>query len=149
MEENNNRLLLFLLFGRMFPISPSWLLNVVAPFLNVPIHLFVLSVLLGLAPYNFICVQAGVILSQLRSWHDVLDVWTLLKLSVVAAVPLVLALWLRPPVAAAQRSCPFPPSHSLFSTYTILPDLAKPQSPRRIASPSVQLPEKQHPVHIV
>ncbi|GMS80197.1 hypothetical protein PENTCL1PPCAC_2372, partial [Pristionchus entomophagus] len=30
-DDNSNRLLPFLLFARMFPISPSWLLNIVAP----------------------------------------------------------------------------------------------------------------------
>lgn len=109
-EENSNRLFLFLLFARMFPISPSWLLNIIAPFLNVPLHLFVSSVFLGLAPYNFVCVQAGAILSDLRQWEDIFDFWTLVKLSSVASVPLLLALWVRPQInkenscAAATRS---------------------------------------------
>uniref|UniRef100_A0A915D143 Uncharacterized protein n=1 Tax=Ditylenchus dipsaci TaxID=166011 RepID=A0A915D143_9BILA len=36
-DDNSHRLLPFLLFARMFPISPSWLLNIVAPFLNIPL----------------------------------------------------------------------------------------------------------------
>lgn len=125
MEENRERLLLFLLFARMFPISPSWLLNVVAPFLNVPLHLFVLSAFLGthpsssrhtltlpllppgLAPYNFVCVQAGVILSELRGWRDVFDTLTLIKLAGLAFVPLGLALWCPPTI----------PSHPLPSLW--------------------------------
>lgn len=37
----------FLLFARMFPISPSWLLNIVAPFLNIPLPIFAFSAFVG------------------------------------------------------------------------------------------------------
>ncbi|VDM71863.1 unnamed protein product, partial [Strongylus vulgaris] len=42
-DDNSNRLMPFLLFARIFPISPSWLLNIVAPFLNIPLRIFVIS----------------------------------------------------------------------------------------------------------
>ncbi|KHJ82974.1 SNARE-like domain protein [Oesophagostomum dentatum] len=46
-DDNSNRLLPFLLFARIFPISPSWLLNIVAPFLNIPLRIFVISAFIG------------------------------------------------------------------------------------------------------
>lgn len=46
-DDNSNRLLPFLLFARMFPISPSWLLNIVAPFLNIPLPIFAFSAFIG------------------------------------------------------------------------------------------------------
>ncbi|KAL7071714.1 hypothetical protein ACQ4LE_009367 [Meloidogyne hapla] len=94
-DDNSHRLLAFLLFARMFPISPSWLLNIVAPFLNIPLPLFTFSVLVGLAPYNFICVQAGFILSDLRGWDDVFSTATMLKLSSFALLPLCYAMFVR------------------------------------------------------
>nr|CAD2167218.1 unnamed protein product [Meloidogyne enterolobii] len=94
-DDNSHRLLAFLLFARMFPISPSWLLNIVAPFLNIPLPLFTFSVLVGLAPYNFICVQAGFILSDLRGWDDVFSTATMLKLSSLALLPLCYAMFVR------------------------------------------------------
>ncbi|KAF7636601.1 hypothetical protein Mgra_00003997 [Meloidogyne graminicola] len=94
-DDNSHRLLAFLLFARMFPISPSWLLNIVAPFLNIPLPLFIFSVLVGLAPYNFICVQAGFILSDLRGWDDVFSTATMLKLSSFALLPLCYAIFTR------------------------------------------------------
>ncbi len=50
----------------------------------------------GLAPYNFICVQAGYILSDLRAWNDIFDTWTLLKLCSFAVLPLAYAIFVRP-----------------------------------------------------
>ncbi|CAB3397797.1 unnamed protein product [Caenorhabditis bovis] len=95
-DDNSNRLLPFLLFARMFPISPSWLLNIVAPFLNIPLPIFAASALVGLAPYNFICVQAGYILRDLRSWDDVFSTTTMLKLFSFALIPLAYAIYIRP-----------------------------------------------------
>ncbi|KAL3096999.1 hypothetical protein niasHS_002715 [Heterodera schachtii] len=94
-DDNSHRLLPFLLFARMFPISPSWLLNIVAPFLNIPLPVFAFSVFVGLAPYNFICVQAGFILSDLTSWDDVFSTATMLKLCSFALLPLCYAMFVK------------------------------------------------------
>ncbi|EYC29001.1 hypothetical protein Y032_0007g3539 [Ancylostoma ceylanicum] len=141
-DDNSNRLMPFLLFARIFPISPSWLLNIVAPFLNIPLRIFVISAFIGeftecmrascvrctmnrkpnavqtqgrcmglqlgysrrpsgifnrgLAPYNFICVQAGYILSELRSWDDIFSTSTMMKLFSIALLPLAYAIYVRP-----------------------------------------------------
>uniref|UniRef100_A0A7E4W120 Golgi apparatus membrane protein TVP38 n=1 Tax=Panagrellus redivivus TaxID=6233 RepID=A0A7E4W120_PANRE len=95
-DDNNQRLLPFLLFARMFPISPSWLLNIVAPFLNIPLPIFAASAFVGLAPYNFVCVQAGSILSELKSWDDVFSSTTMLNMFSMALIPLVYAFFVRP-----------------------------------------------------
>jgi len=47
--------------------------------------------LLGLLPYNFVCVQAGQILNQLESTSDILDIKTLLQLGLIGVA--VLGLW--------------------------------------------------------
>ncbi|GMR35491.1 hypothetical protein PMAYCL1PPCAC_05686 [Pristionchus mayeri] len=95
-EDNSNRLVPFLLFARMFPVSPSWMLNIVAPFLNIPLPIFALTVLIGLAPYNFICVQAGFALSELRSWEDVFTTRRMVIMGSLALVPLAYAVFMRP-----------------------------------------------------
>ncbi|CAI8055240.1 Transmembrane protein 41A-A, partial [Geodia barretti] len=59
-------LLLVLLSLRLFPMSPNWLLNLSSPLFGVPLHLFFISVLFGLLPYNFLCVQSGLMLAELR-----------------------------------------------------------------------------------
>lgn len=47
MEENRNSLFFFLLFLRLFPMTPNWFLNLSAPILNIPIVQFFFSVLIG------------------------------------------------------------------------------------------------------
>ena len=47
MEENRNGLFFFLLFLRLFPMTPNWFLNLSAPILNIPIVQFFFSVLIG------------------------------------------------------------------------------------------------------
>ncbi|KAM3717737.1 Transmembrane protein 41A [Dirofilaria immitis] len=95
-HNNSHRLVAFLLFARIFPISPSWLLNIVAPFINIPIFIFILTTFIGLAPYNYICVQAGHILSELHSWTDIFSISTLLKLSLLSLLPLIYAFFIKP-----------------------------------------------------
>ncbi|CAG9533128.1 unnamed protein product [Cercopithifilaria johnstoni] len=95
-HNNSHRLLAFLLFARMFPISPSWLLNIIAPFLNIPLFIFALTTFIGLAPYNYICVQAGHILSELHSWADILNFSTLFNLSLFSLLPLIYSLYIKP-----------------------------------------------------
>ena len=41
--------------------------------LGVPIHLFFLSVLVGLMPYNYLCVTSGAILSEIKDLGDVVS----------------------------------------------------------------------------
>ncbi|KAK3786591.1 hypothetical protein RRG08_021035 [Elysia crispata] len=70
-EENRDSLFFFLLFLRLFPMSPNWLMNMIAPIVGVPIHLFFLSVFIGLMPYTFVCAQTGSVLSQVSSIDDI------------------------------------------------------------------------------
>ncbi|VDN52080.1 unnamed protein product [Dracunculus medinensis] len=95
-DSNSNYLLPFLLFVRMFPISPSWMFNIVAPFLNIPVSIFLFSAFIGLAPYNFICVQAGCIISELKNWRDIFDTKTVLKLTSFAFIPIAYAFFIKP-----------------------------------------------------
>ena len=46
-EENRDSLFFFLLFLRFFPMTPNWFLNMASPIVNVPMHLFFLSVFIG------------------------------------------------------------------------------------------------------
>ncbi|NWV86089.1 TM41A protein, partial [Dasyornis broadbenti] len=88
-EENRSCLFFFLLFLRLFPMTPNWFLNLSAPILNIPVSQFFLSVLIGLTPYNFICVQTGSILSQITSLDAIFSWDTLLKLLVMAVAALI------------------------------------------------------------
>jgi uncharacterized membrane protein YdjX (TVP38/TMEM64 family) len=88
-SSHREELLFYLLFIRVIPATPNWFLNMSSPLVGVPFHLFMISVLFGLMPYNFICVQAGSILGELRSVNDIFDTITVLKLFGVALVSLI------------------------------------------------------------
>ncbi|KAG7503711.1 transmembrane protein 41A [Solea senegalensis] len=88
-EENKDCLFFFLLFLRFFPMTPNWFLNMSAPIVNIPITYFFCSVLIGLLPYNFICVQTGVMLSEVSSLDDLFSWQRLLQLLAIACVALL------------------------------------------------------------
>nr|XP_054752846.1 transmembrane protein 41A-like [Lytechinus pictus] len=88
-QDNLESLFFFLLFLRLFPMSPNWFLNMASPILDVPFIQFFFSVFIGLMPYNFICVQTGSLLSEITSVRDVLTTTTMLKLAAMAVVALV------------------------------------------------------------
>lgn len=46
-KENHDSLFFFLLFLRLFPMSPNWFLNISSPVLEVPLVQFFFSVLIG------------------------------------------------------------------------------------------------------
>ncbi|XP_015236848.1 PREDICTED: transmembrane protein 41A-B-like [Cyprinodon variegatus] len=88
-EENRSSLFFFLLFLRFFPMTPNWFLNITCPVLNIPISIFFFSVLIGLIPYNFICVRTGSILSQISSLDDIFSWGTLAQLLAIALMALL------------------------------------------------------------
>jgi len=92
-RENEDNLFFFLLSARLFPMTPNWLMNVTFPVIGIKIVPFFLSVLFGLMPYNFVCVQTGSILVTLKSVNDMFSYQTLicmLGIAFVAVVPGIL-----------------------------------------------------------
>ncbi|KAL3998466.1 SNARE associated Golgi family protein [Acanthocheilonema viteae] len=84
--ENRCRLFSFLLCARLFPLTPHWLLNVCLPLVNIPLSNFALSILIGLIPYNLLCVQAGSVLSNLKDFSEVFNLTTTMQLTVLAVI---------------------------------------------------------------
>ncbi|XP_034072388.1 transmembrane protein 41A-B-like [Gymnodraco acuticeps] len=88
-EENRSSLFFFLLFLRFFPMTPNWFLNITCPVLNIPMPIFFFSALIGLIPYNFICVRTGSILSEISSLDDIFSWATLAQLLAIALMALL------------------------------------------------------------
>ncbi len=86
MEKNQERLPYFLLSLRLVPVSPNWFINITSPLLGIPIKIFALTAFLGLIPYNFMCVKAGSMLSELVSVNDLLNFQMFCNLILVAGV---------------------------------------------------------------
>uniref|UniRef100_H3H040 SNARE associated Golgi protein n=1 Tax=Phytophthora ramorum TaxID=164328 RepID=H3H040_PHYRM len=93
-----------LLFLRVFPFTPNWFLNIASPWLQVPLKLFAPSVAFGLLPYNFVTVNAGAMLSTLRSTSDLLDLRTMGLLVVLAVGMLIPALLKKKGVEAKDEA---------------------------------------------
>ncbi|ETW07988.1 hypothetical protein H310_02373 [Aphanomyces invadans] len=100
--RNEQRLMFVLLFLRIFPFSPNWLLNMASPYLNIPLFLFAPSVFFGLMPYNYVTVKAGSMLSNLQGIRDIFDLQTVLGFLTLAALMLVPAVVKRANCAAKK-----------------------------------------------
>ncbi|VDM56604.1 unnamed protein product, partial [Angiostrongylus costaricensis] len=100
--SERERLFLFLVGTRVLPFCPHWLLNICSPFMGVSLLMHATTILLGefrvelwcyhesvcfvlgLIPYNVLCVRAGRLLVDLNTIHDVLDLQTIAELLAVA-----------------------------------------------------------------
>merc|ERR1712106_644232 len=95
LEENRQELPFFLLFLRLFPMSPNWALNMASGVLGVPLHLFFLSVFFGLMPYNYLCVTSGVLLAEIREVGDILSWSNMARCATIAVAALLPSLLMR------------------------------------------------------
>jgi len=97
LEEHKADLPYFLLALRLFPMSPNWALNMASGVLGVPLHLFSLSVLVGLLPYNYLCVTSGALLSEVKEIGDILSWANMGRCAGIALAALTPSLvrWLR------------------------------------------------------
>ncbi|XGW21326.1 hypothetical protein V3C99_004352 [Haemonchus contortus] len=87
-----HQLFMFLLGARILPFCPHWLLNICSPFVGISLPLHASTVLIGLIPYNVLCVRAGRVLAEVRSVHDVFDLATILELVALAIALVIIGL---------------------------------------------------------
>jgi uncharacterized membrane protein YdjX (TVP38/TMEM64 family) len=65
-EQNKDNLLFYLLFLRITPIVPNWLINLASPVVGVPYFYFFFATLLGLMPANILHVNMGAEISTMK-----------------------------------------------------------------------------------
>lgn len=58
-NKNRSELLGYLLFLRLTPVLPNWLINLASPVLGVPLPTFALATLVGIAPQTYLSVRFG------------------------------------------------------------------------------------------
>ncbi|KAI8069814.1 snare associated Golgi protein-domain-containing protein [Gilbertella persicaria] len=92
-ERRSGGLFWWLLFARLFPFSPYWFINLISPLLDIPVVPFFWSTVFGSMPYNFVCAQAGDVLSDLTSTSDIVTVSLVMKLLIVSFISLVPVIW--------------------------------------------------------
>mmetsp|Transcript_26951 Transcript_26951/g.37633 ORF Transcript_26951/g.37633 Transcript_26951/m.37633 type:complete len:334 (-) Transcript_26951:1247-2248(-) len=92
-------LIIYMTSLRIFPFTPNWFLNVALATLEIPLIVFIPSLIIGLLPYNYLAVSAGIILQDL-STVKVVNTSTSVQLGAVAALGLTL-----PSIMTRIRSC--------------------------------------------
>eukprot|EP01112_Ceratiomyxa_fruticulosa_P017062 TRINITY_DN5248_c0_g1_i1.p1 TRINITY_DN5248_c0_g1~~TRINITY_DN5248_c0_g1_i1.p1 ORF type:complete len:303 (-),score=49.10 TRINITY_DN5248_c0_g1_i1:10-918(-) len=85
-KTKQTSLWMYLLFLRLVPFAPNSILNFTMPIMDIPFFYFWTSCLLGLAPINFIGVQAGTTLSEISSLDDILTWKIIFKLLSIVSI---------------------------------------------------------------
>lgn len=92
-QRRKAELLNYIVFLRVTPILPNVFINVASPIVGVPILPFSLGTFVGCMPNNFVFVNAGSRLGELRSLSDLYDIQLLLIGCGVGVVALLPVLW--------------------------------------------------------
>lgn len=72
MDQHSNDMVFYLIFLRVFPATPNSILNLALPHLGISTLMFSISVLIGLAPWNFFACSSGNLLSSLTSTQKII-----------------------------------------------------------------------------
>jgi len=83
----------YLLFMRLVPLFPFWLVNIVPALFNVPLRVFVLTTFLGIIPGSFVYVNVGQALGEIESLRDIISAELLLAFILLGLFALLPALY--------------------------------------------------------
>jgi len=92
-------LIIYMTSLRIFPFTPNWFLNVALASLEIPLTIFIPSLVIGLLPYNYLAVSAGIILQDLAT-VKIVNTATSVQLGAIAALGLTL-----PSIMRRIRTC--------------------------------------------
>ena len=85
----------YMLFVRLVPIFPFWLMNLVPAFTPVTARTFFLATAIGITPGTFVFVNLGESLGRIDSASDFVGADTLLALALLGAMSLLPIAWKR------------------------------------------------------
>jgi uncharacterized membrane protein YdjX (TVP38/TMEM64 family) len=83
----------YLLFLRLVPVFPFWMVNLVSAFTPVTTRTYVAATFLGIIPGTFVFTNLGRRLATLQSGRDLFDRETLLALALLGLLSLVPIAW--------------------------------------------------------
>ncbi len=66
-EQNKDNLFFYMLFLRITPLLPNWLINLASPIVGVPFKYFFFATFFGLMPANIMHVNMGSELASMKS----------------------------------------------------------------------------------
>lgn len=79
----------YILFVRLVPLFPFWLMNLVPAFTPVTARTFFVATLIGILPGTFVFANVGESLARIQSPRDLVGTQTLLALALLGAMSLV------------------------------------------------------------
>ncbi|XP_025421675.1 transmembrane protein 41A-like [Sipha flava] len=91
-EKNRDQLWYLLLVLRVIPVTPNWLLNLIAPIVKIPLFTFTYTTFFGLMPYNYICCQSGQTLSSINSLEEIFTLKTTMQLMSIAVALVIIKI---------------------------------------------------------
>lgn len=83
----------YLLFLRLVPLFPFFLVNIAAALFNIDARKFVLATLLGIAPATFVYVNFGSEIGTISSLHDILSPSLVIAFGGLGLLALIPALY--------------------------------------------------------
>ncbi len=83
----------YLLFMRLVPLFPFFLVNIVPALFNVPLRVFVLTTFVGIMPGSFVFVNVGEQLGEIESLSDLVSKETLFAFALLGVFALIPTLY--------------------------------------------------------
>lgn len=102
-KELEERGINYLLFLRLVPLFPFFLINLAAGLTRLPLRTFVLGTFLGIIPGGFVFVNAGASLAQINSPSDIVSPRVLGSFALLGLFALIPALYAK--YNAKRSSC--------------------------------------------
>jgi len=89
--KNRSDLLSYILFLRITPIIPNWVINIVSPLIDVPLYAFFWGTFLGVAPPSFFHIQTVKTLNNMASnrGSSVINFFLLIFFALLSLVPAI------------------------------------------------------------
>ncbi len=94
-QELEKRGINYLLFMRLVPVFPFFLINLASALTRLPLRSFVLGTFLGIIPGGFVFVNAGASLASINSLSDIASAKVLASFALLGLFALIPALYSR------------------------------------------------------
>lgn len=67
-EDHRHNLFYYMMFLRITPICPNWVINISSPIVGVPYLYFFIATFVGLMPLNLIHLRTGLLLNDVAQY---------------------------------------------------------------------------------
>jgi uncharacterized membrane protein YdjX (TVP38/TMEM64 family) len=82
-----------MLFLRLVPVFPFFLVNLAPAFTSIPLRTYVLATLIGIVPGSFVYVNLGTTLGRIDSLQGLVSAPTLLAFALLGVLALLPVAW--------------------------------------------------------